>query len=108
MRGQAEQARQGVGPNDAGFRGTARRELLSPPGKRSRGVTGGVTCNYPYGVAVAAGLVRSGSAPDQADDACPEPGQDPRHVGTLEPVWNLFDLTPEGRGTDWDEQLSYA
>jgi predicted dithiol-disulfide oxidoreductase (DUF899 family) len=34
-------------------------------------------------------------------------GQDPRHVGTLEPLWNLFDLTPEGRGTDWDEQLSY-
>ena len=37
-----------------------------------------------------------------------EPGQDPRHVGTLEPVWNLFDLTPEGRGTDWDEQLRYS
>jgi predicted dithiol-disulfide oxidoreductase (DUF899 family) len=36
-----------------------------------------------------------------------DPGQDPRHVGTLEPVWNLFDLTPEGRGTGWDEQLSY-
>jgi len=25
----------------------------------------------------------------------------PRHVGTLEPLWNLFDLTPEGRPTDW-------
>ena len=37
-----------------------------------------------------------------------DPGQDPRHVGTLEPVWNLFDLTPEGRGTDWDEQLDYS
>jgi predicted dithiol-disulfide oxidoreductase (DUF899 family) len=36
-----------------------------------------------------------------------EPGQDPRHVGTLEPVWNLFDLTPEGRPADWDEQLRY-
>jgi predicted dithiol-disulfide oxidoreductase (DUF899 family) len=35
-----------------------------------------------------------------------EPGQDTRHVGTLEPVWNLLDLVPEGRG-DWDEQLSY-
>jgi predicted dithiol-disulfide oxidoreductase (DUF899 family) len=34
-------------------------------------------------------------------------GQDPRHVGTLEPVWNLFDLTPEGRPMDWDEQLQY-
>jgi predicted dithiol-disulfide oxidoreductase (DUF899 family) len=36
-----------------------------------------------------------------------DPGQDPRHVGTLEPVWNLFDLTPEGRPSDWDEQLRY-
>jgi predicted dithiol-disulfide oxidoreductase (DUF899 family) len=35
-----------------------------------------------------------------------DPAQDPRHVGTLEPLWNLFDLTPEGR-PDWDEQLSY-
>ncbi len=37
-----------------------------------------------------------------------EPGQDPRHVGTLEPLWNLFDLTPEGRPADWDEQLRYS
>jgi predicted dithiol-disulfide oxidoreductase (DUF899 family) len=36
-----------------------------------------------------------------------DPGQDPRHVGTLEPLWNLFDLTPEGRPSDWYEQLSY-
>jgi predicted dithiol-disulfide oxidoreductase (DUF899 family) len=36
-----------------------------------------------------------------------EPGQDPRHVGTLEPLWNLLDLTPEGRPRDWAEQLSY-
>jgi predicted dithiol-disulfide oxidoreductase (DUF899 family) len=34
-------------------------------------------------------------------------GQDPRHVGTLEPLWNMFDLTREGRPRDWDEQLSY-
>jgi predicted dithiol-disulfide oxidoreductase (DUF899 family) len=33
--------------------------------------------------------------------------KEPRHVGTIEPLWNLFDLTPEGRGTGWDEQLSY-
>jgi predicted dithiol-disulfide oxidoreductase (DUF899 family) len=35
-----------------------------------------------------------------------EPGQDPRHVGSLEPLWNLFDLTREGRPS-WDEQLVY-
>jgi predicted dithiol-disulfide oxidoreductase (DUF899 family) len=37
-----------------------------------------------------------------------EPGQDPRHVGTIEPVWNLFDLTREGRDPNFDEQLSYS
>jgi predicted dithiol-disulfide oxidoreductase (DUF899 family) len=37
-----------------------------------------------------------------------EPGQDPRHVGTIEPVWNLFDLTREGRGERWEEQISYC
>lgn len=37
-----------------------------------------------------------------------EPGQDPRHVGTLEPSWNMFDLTPEGRDATWDEQLRYG
>jgi predicted dithiol-disulfide oxidoreductase (DUF899 family) len=39
--------------------------------------------------------------------ALADPGQDQRHVGALEPVWNLFDLSPEGRPMDWDEQLSY-
>jgi predicted dithiol-disulfide oxidoreductase (DUF899 family) len=37
-----------------------------------------------------------------------DPGQDPRHAGTLEPLWNLFDLTPEGRPMNWDEQLIYS
>jgi predicted dithiol-disulfide oxidoreductase (DUF899 family) len=37
-----------------------------------------------------------------------DPGQDHRSVGTLEPLWNLFDLTREGRPTDWDERLSYT
>jgi predicted dithiol-disulfide oxidoreductase (DUF899 family) len=37
-----------------------------------------------------------------------EPGQDPRHGDTLEPLWNLFDLMPEGRGTDWYPELSYG
>jgi predicted dithiol-disulfide oxidoreductase (DUF899 family) len=36
-----------------------------------------------------------------------DPGQDMRHTGTLEPMWNMLDLTPEGRGT-LEEQLSYA
>ncbi len=35
-----------------------------------------------------------------------EPGQDPRHVGTVEPMWTLLDLTPGGR-PDTDEQIEY-
>ena len=37
-----------------------------------------------------------------------DPGEEPRHVGTLEPLWNLFDLTPEGRPADWYEQFGYT
>lgn len=33
-----------------------------------------------------------------------EPGQDPRANGTLEPLWNLMDLTPGGR-PDWTEEI---
>jgi predicted dithiol-disulfide oxidoreductase (DUF899 family) len=38
----------------------------------------------------------------------PEPGQDPRHTDSIDPQWNLFDFTPEGRGTDWYPELSYS
>ena len=34
-------------------------------------------------------------------------GQDARHVDSFWPLWNLLDLTPEGRGADWHPQLSY-
>ena len=37
-----------------------------------------------------------------------EPAQDPRHLGTVEPLWNLLDLTREGRPRDFYEQMSYA
>lgn len=37
-----------------------------------------------------------------------EPGQDFRHVDMIWPLWNLFDFTPEGRGTSWYPKLSYA
>ena len=36
-----------------------------------------------------------------------DPGQETRHVGTIEPLWNLLDLTPQGRPPNWDEQLRY-
>jgi predicted dithiol-disulfide oxidoreductase (DUF899 family) len=34
-------------------------------------------------------------------------GQDPRHVDSIWPLWNLFDLTPSGRPADWDVALRY-
>lgn len=36
-----------------------------------------------------------------------DPGQDPRHVDMIWPIWNLFDVTPEGRGEKWSPRLSY-
>ncbi len=38
----------------------------------------------------------------------PEEGQHPRHVDMLWPLWNLFDLTPEGRGENWFPKTSYS
>ena len=36
-----------------------------------------------------------------------DPGQDPRHAGTVEPMWTLLDLTPGGR-PDAYEQFDYG
>jgi predicted dithiol-disulfide oxidoreductase (DUF899 family) len=32
-----------------------------------------------------------------------QPGQDPRHVGTVEPMWTLLDLTPGGRPNEYEQ-----
>jgi predicted dithiol-disulfide oxidoreductase (DUF899 family) len=40
--------------------------------------------------------------------APPEEGQDPRHADMLWPVWNLFDMTPDGRGLTWYPALRYG
>jgi predicted dithiol-disulfide oxidoreductase (DUF899 family) len=36
-----------------------------------------------------------------------DPGQDMRHVDFMWPLWSIFDLTPEGRGKNWNVQLEY-
>ena len=36
----------------------------------------------------------------------PEPDWDDRHVDLLWPLWNLLDLTPQGRGSDWRPRYS--
>ena len=37
-----------------------------------------------------------------------DPGQDPRHVDFMWPLWSVLDVTPEGRGSDWGPQLAYS
>jgi predicted dithiol-disulfide oxidoreductase (DUF899 family) len=37
-----------------------------------------------------------------------DPGQDPRHVDFMWPLWNVLDRTPEGRAGDWGPQLEYS
>jgi predicted dithiol-disulfide oxidoreductase (DUF899 family) len=40
--------------------------------------------------------------------AMADPGQDPREVPDIASLWNILDLTPEGRGTDWYPKLAYS
>jgi predicted dithiol-disulfide oxidoreductase (DUF899 family) len=37
-----------------------------------------------------------------------DPGQNERHVDYIWPLWGLLDVTPEGRGKDWQPSLSYG
>ncbi|MES2398822.1 MAG: DUF899 family protein [Pseudomonadota bacterium] len=37
-----------------------------------------------------------------------DPGQDARGAPDPTPLWNILDLTPGGRGTDWYPKLDYA
>jgi predicted dithiol-disulfide oxidoreductase (DUF899 family) len=37
----------------------------------------------------------------------PEKGQNQRHIDMMWPLWNLLDLTPEGRGANWYPSLTY-
>lgn len=38
--------------------------------------------------------------------APPEPGQEYRHNDLMDPLWNMFDVTPEGRG-DFQPKVNY-
>lgn len=37
-----------------------------------------------------------------------EAGQGPRHVDSIWPLWNVLDLTREGRGSNWYPSLNYG
>jgi predicted dithiol-disulfide oxidoreductase (DUF899 family) len=36
-----------------------------------------------------------------------DPGQHPRHVDYMWPLWSMLDRTPDGRGADWEPRLEY-
>ena len=52
------------------------------------------------------GTIRLHWASELVAEPC-DPGQDMRHLGTVEPLWTLFDFTPDGRPSK-AEQLDYA
>lgn len=43
----------------------------------------------------------------EMNGASSDPGQDPRGAPDMMPLWNILDVTPEGRGTDWYPKLNY-
>ncbi|GAC1046357.1 DUF899 family protein [Rhizobium sp. No.120] len=45
----------------------------------------------------------NGEMPTEAAD----PGQDPRGAVDIAPLWNILDMTPDGRGADWYPKLNY-
>lgn len=52
------------------------------------------------------GLVRHFWAGELGGTA--DPGQDARGAPDPTPLWNMLDLTPAGRGTDWYPKLEYS
>lgn len=51
------------------------------------------------------GVIRHFWSGEMTGDSA-DPGQDPRGAPDLAPVWNVLDMTPEGRGTDWYPKLN--
>lgn len=48
------------------------------------------------------GTIRLSWASELLFEPLMEPDQDPRHLGTFEPLWSFFDLTPQGRPKTYD------
>jgi predicted dithiol-disulfide oxidoreductase (DUF899 family) len=53
------------------------------------------------------GIIRHFWSGEMTGDSA-DPGQDPRGAPDLAPLWNVLDMTPEGRGTDWYPKLEYG
>jgi predicted dithiol-disulfide oxidoreductase (DUF899 family) len=52
------------------------------------------------------GVIRHFWSGEMTGDSA-DPGQDPRGAPDLTPLWNVLDMTPDGRGTDWYPKLDY-
>jgi len=52
------------------------------------------------------GTIRHFWSGEMTGDAA-DPGQDPRGAPDLAPLWNVLDMTPEGRGATWYPKLDY-
>jgi len=53
------------------------------------------------------GAVRHFWAPEAGGETA-DPGQDPHMAPDPTPLWNILDVTPGGRGTDWYPKLDYV
>lgn len=52
------------------------------------------------------GVILHSWASELMGGAKEDPGQNARHNDLMWPLWNAFDLTPEGRGKDWYPKLA--
>jgi predicted dithiol-disulfide oxidoreductase (DUF899 family) len=52
------------------------------------------------------GMVRHFWGEELTDESA-DPGQDPRGAPEANPLWNVLDMIPEGRGADWYPKLDY-
>jgi predicted dithiol-disulfide oxidoreductase (DUF899 family) len=53
------------------------------------------------------GIIRHFWAGEMTGDSA-DPGQDPRGAPEMAPLWNVLDITPEGREPHWYPELDYA
>ncbi len=52
------------------------------------------------------GVIRHFWSGEMTGDSA-DPGQDPRGAPDIAPLWNILDMTPDGRGADWYPKLDY-
>lgn len=45
---------------------------------------------------------------EEGTEAVADPGEDPRMAPDAMPMWTIFDMTPQGRRTDWYPKLEYG